>query len=212
MIISKDTNFAKRAAIRETWKKKMVELHPYITVLFFLAQSTDPNHAPELTKEKATFNDTVVLNIKEDYKLLNYKVTQELPKKLLIRQVVNSLTWIDTNIIGYEMIVKIDDDVWLNVDTFYGKFYRVVLDYPTNITFIAAVDLLQRMNNQYFLWARINKGSAIRKGGKNFDTSLLSVTNVLPPYPNGPLYALSPLTTKYIIGMNRSGTITFCAA
>jgi hypothetical protein len=75
MVISKHTNYERRAIIRETWKAK-VDKHEASHVFFFLADDDPDSNPAALKAEMKKFDDIVMLNMTENYALLKYKVTK----------------------------------------------------------------------------------------------------------------------------------------
>jgi hypothetical protein len=137
---------AKRDAIRQTWKRRTLELHTNVHVKFFLAQGTgaatgayseggpplegrggagvrgdseDDVAAMEL--EAREHRDLVVLRGREDYSLLSLKTLQLLKYSLLSPSF-------------YTHIVKTDDDCYLRFDQILRSFKASPKAAPRNDT------------------------------------------------------------------------------
>jgi hypothetical protein len=179
MVISKHTNYERRAIIRETWKAK-VDKHEASHVFFFLADDDPDSNPAALKAEMKKFDDIVMLNMTENYALLKYKV-------------VNALNWIEDNIKYYDLIVKIDDDVWINVDKFYP----------------AASNLIYEQGEEWFIWGYLHWGVNVQSKGKNADVEFYKLFRTYPPYPNGPLYALHTNTARWIVELHKQGWLKY---
>eukprot|EP00475_Leptophrys_vorax_P026113 TRINITY_DN3663_c0_g1_i1.p1 TRINITY_DN3663_c0_g1~~TRINITY_DN3663_c0_g1_i1.p1 ORF type:complete len:457 (+),score=95.95 TRINITY_DN3663_c0_g1_i1:32-1402(+) len=124
-----------------------------------------------LESEAEEKGDLLLLdNFQDTYLNLNYKVAEG------ITEVVRR-----GNAYQYDAVMKIDDDVWLDLDAFLNFVQSHI---PQNGT--------------GFVMSRIQWHSKVRKDTSRFWYDLEFPMAYYPPYPNGPVYVMSWNAAEFI--------------
>ncbi|ESN94126.1 hypothetical protein HELRODRAFT_123616, partial [Helobdella robusta] len=100
-------NYKKRLLIRETWGNSIYHIHP-IKVLFFIGLPKSPNENATINMQSAidlesdTYGDIIQEDYTDDYHNLTYKG-------------VGAMKWVSEHCSHARFIIKIDDDVMMNI-------------------------------------------------------------------------------------------------
>ena len=101
-IISAPGYFQKRESIRNSWIRDMLKMTDLIGYAFILGQTDNKEHQERIRRESEEFGDILQIDMRDDYYNLTMKV-------------VGLLNWLDTNCHKASFILKVDDDVYVNV-------------------------------------------------------------------------------------------------
>ena len=130
-------HFSRRANMRDTWTNSKILKHHVIKTVFLLGRTSNRLVQTMIDNEQETFGDIVQGNFIDTYQNLSHKA-------------VLGLRWVSENCHHAKLVVKVDDDVFL--DTF---------------------ELLTRFENEYkyktrHIWCplRIPTNSVIYRGGR----------------------------------------------
>ncbi|KAG7158211.1 N-acetyllactosaminide beta-1,3-N-acetylglucosaminyltransferase 2-like [Homarus americanus] len=166
-INSRVNNTYNRHKIRETYLKKLIEhTIPY----GFLISKPEGKIAMQLLKaENDKFGDVVVTGSEESYFNLTLKTA-------------HLLHWAATNCLSSTYIVKVDDDVYVNVEMLLH-----VLSVPRNYTILGKVCT----SCVPFRGAPLSLGKALRFFSNVATTRHMPLT-AFPPFAMGPSYVITP--------------------
>lgn len=106
-IISAASYFDKRKSIRNTWLRDMLTMTEdkqmdLIGYAFILGQTDNEEDQERIRKESEEFGDILQIGMKDDYYNLTLKM-------------VGLLNWLNTNCHQANFVLKVDDDVYVNV-------------------------------------------------------------------------------------------------
>jgi hypothetical protein len=164
-----------RDVIRRTWGS--VAKRMGIEVKFFVGHSDD---MLGIEIEKAKHSDIIVLDVDESSFREGYN--------LLAKKTMLLMKWLDTHLKATTTFaVKVDDDVYFDVEAFIGKIYNIKLK-----------ELSGANSKGLLYYGYMNERSKpIRKeSSKWYDPDFKA--NVYPPYAAGIFYMLSRASVKFI--------------
>jgi len=107
-IFSAPNNFEKRQIIRETWLRHVTDLHytrgllDVVGYSFVVGQTTDQSVQSKIEKESKNNADILQVEMNDSYHNLT-------------RKVVAILNWVNSNCPRADFVLKVDDDVYVNV-------------------------------------------------------------------------------------------------
>lgn len=100
-VISAPSNFEKRKAIRETWRRNLTSKLFVLNFAFVIGKSFEKDAA--LAAENATYGDILQIEMVDTYYNITIKVTA-------------LLNWLNVNCKDVDFVLKVDDDVYVNVN------------------------------------------------------------------------------------------------
>lgn len=123
VVISAPRNLEKRNVIRETWRNHLMEESIKELLLggfaFFLGQTEDNTTQSEIEKENNIHGDIIQIEMEDFYKNLSLKVA-------------GLFNWLHQRCAQIDFILKVDDDVYINVHNLVHFTQLTPYDYHSN--------------------------------------------------------------------------------
>ena len=111
LVHSSTDHFSRRSAFRQTWANKNLFSGNELRVAFVLGTTSDHEIQKGIENENDRYRDIVQGDFVDSYVNLTHKA-------------ITGLRWVDTNCPQAEFIVKVDDDVFLNVFQLFQKIHN----------------------------------------------------------------------------------------
>ncbi|XP_046557968.1 beta-1,3-galactosyltransferase 5-like [Haliotis rubra] len=173
LILSAPENIDRRNALRETWLSPYINNTSKVRYLFLLGLSEYVASDAIIQQENTVYKDILQGDFLDDYHNLTYKTLM-------------GLTWAANHCKEAKLIIKVDDDVWLNIPT-----------------------LLQLLNYNLHSFSVggkcLHNSLPIRNPDSKWYASLQSYPEAyFPPFCAGPGYVISPKTAAKILEVSKN--------
>ncbi|KAH8378007.1 hypothetical protein KR093_008460 [Drosophila rubida] len=172
MIHSAPGNFAKRAVIRDTWgSAAVVHAHSPLRLLFLFGGVDSGQLQQQLWQEQLRFGDVLQGNFRDAYFNLSYKH-------------VMALKWFDNHCRTAQLLLKVDDDIYLNTPLLLQQQPPALLQAP-----------------ELLLCARQNNARALRSYASKWRVSFREYADrFYPPFCPGFVVVYSAPVVRRLYG------------